>query len=159
MTFCKTNKVSLVAIGPEDPLANGIADVITKNNIPVFGPQKNAARIESDKDFAKSFMDKHNVPTARWKSFTDADKAKNFIKTADFPALVVKASGLAAGKGVVVAQNKQEACKAVDEILNEKKFGSAGEIVVIEELLEGEEVSVSNKVSLACHLSLVIAVF
>lgn len=88
-------------------------------------------------------MDRHQVPTARWDAFTNADDAKKFINTASFPALVVKASGLAAGKGVVVAPNKEVACLAVDDILTTKKFGNAGDVVVIEELLEGEEVSVS----------------
>lgn len=78
--FCKDNEVSLVAVGPEDPLANGIADTLTSHGISVFGPQKNGANIESNKDWAKSFMNRHGVPTARWKSFTDADEAKNFIK-------------------------------------------------------------------------------
>ncbi|XP_063917756.1 trifunctional purine biosynthetic protein adenosine-3 [Zophobas morio] len=140
--FCKQNDVSLVIVGPEDPLANGIADVLLADGIPVFGPSKNAARIESDKNWAKAFMDKHNIPTAKWKAFKNATEAKKFINNADFPALVVKASGLAAGKGVVVAENKEKACEAVDDILTEQKFGAAGETVVIEELLEGEEVSV-----------------
>ncbi|GJQ81754.1 hypothetical protein Trydic_g301 [Trypoxylus dichotomus] len=140
--WCKSNNILLVVVGPEDPLANGIADVLTSNGIYVFGPQKNAAKIESDKNWAKSFMDRHKIPTAKWKSFTSADEAKEFIKKADFPALVVKASGLAAGKGVIVASNKNEACAAVDDILVAKKFGSAGDTVVIEELLEGEEISV-----------------
>ncbi|KAJ8923320.1 hypothetical protein NQ315_001878 [Exocentrus adspersus] len=140
--FCKHNKVSLVVVGPEDPLANGIADVLLAEGINTFGPQKDAARIESDKNWAKAFMDRHNIPTARWKSFDNAKEAKDFICNAPFPALVVKASGLAAGKGVVVASNTSEACGAVDEILTDKKFGTAGETVVIEELLDGEEVSV-----------------
>ncbi|XP_045477658.1 trifunctional purine biosynthetic protein adenosine-3 [Harmonia axyridis] len=141
-TFCKRNEVAVVIVGPEDPLAKGIADFLKKSNIKVFGPCKNAARLESDKSWAKSFFDKHDIPTARWKSFNDPTEAKKFIMEAPFPALVVKASGLAAGKGVIVASNKKQACDAVDEILGEKKFGSAGETVVIEELLEGEEISV-----------------
>ncbi|XP_072386363.1 trifunctional purine biosynthetic protein adenosine-3 [Diabrotica undecimpunctata] len=140
--FCKDNQIDLVAVGPEDPLANGIADALLAAGIKVFGPQKDAAQIESDKNWAKAFMDKHQIPTARWKSFTNAQQAKNFINSAPYAALVVKASGLAAGKGVVVAKDKIEACRAVDEILGDKKFGSAGETVVIEELLSGEEVSV-----------------
>ncbi|XP_028145716.2 trifunctional purine biosynthetic protein adenosine-3 [Diabrotica virgifera virgifera] len=140
--FCKDNQIDLVAVGPEDPLANGIADALLAAGIKVFGPQKDAAQIESDKNWAKAFMDKHQIPTARWKSFTNAQQAKNFINSAPYAALVVKASGLAAGKGVVVAKDKTEACRAVDEILGDKKFGSAGETVVIEELLSGEEVSV-----------------
>lgn len=141
--WCKENKIDLVIIGPEDPLARGICDVLRKYGIQCFGPNKNGAQIEADKDWAKNFMIRHNIPTAKFKSFTNPDTAKEFIKTADFEALVVKASGLAAGKGVVVASNKQEACEAVDEILQNKKFGSAGSTVVIEEKLSGEEVSVS----------------
>jgi phosphoribosylamine--glycine ligase/phosphoribosylglycinamide formyltransferase/phosphoribosylformylglycinamidine cyclo-ligase len=141
-SFCKKNDVSVVIVGPEDPLANGIADALLANNIAVFGPSKNGAQIESDKNWAKAFMDKNDIPTARWQAFNDATQAKNFINNAGFAALVVKASGLAAGKGVVVAANKQQACDAVNEILTQQKFGTAGETVVIEELLEGEEVSV-----------------
>ncbi|CAH0563331.1 unnamed protein product [Brassicogethes aeneus] len=141
-SFCKSQNVSLVIIGPEDPLANGIADVLTSEGIPTFGPQKNAAQIESNKNWAKAFFDRHQIPTARWKSFENAKEAKDFINNAPWDALVVKASGLAAGKGVVVAASKKEACDGVDEILTGKKFGSAGETVVIEELLKGEEVSV-----------------
>ncbi|XP_050311309.1 trifunctional purine biosynthetic protein adenosine-3 isoform X2 [Anthonomus grandis grandis] len=142
VAFCRSHGVSLVAIGPEDPLANGIADVLVSEGVQVFGPKKNGAQIESDKDWAKAFMDRHGIPTARWKSFNSAEQAKKFINSAPFPALVVKASGLAAGKGVVVAATKEEACRAVDEILTDKKFGLAGETVVVEELLSGEEVSV-----------------
>ncbi|KAL1488872.1 hypothetical protein ABEB36_014667 [Hypothenemus hampei] len=140
--FCKSHNVSLVAVGSEEPLANGVADVLTIEGISVFGPLKRAAQIESNKDWAKAFMDRHGIPTAQWKSFTNATEAKTFINQAPFPAQVVKASGLAAGKGVVVASTKQETCNAVDEILSNKKFGAAGETVVIEELLSGEEVSV-----------------
>ncbi|VEN45085.1 unnamed protein product [Callosobruchus maculatus] len=140
--FCKNHEVSLVAVGPEDPLASGIADALTAAKINTFGPEKNAAQIESNKDWAKAFMDRHNVPTARWKSFSDPKEAKNFINNAPYAALVVKASGLAAGKGVVVAKNTKEACDAIDDMLTCKKFGAAGDTVVVEELLEGEEVSV-----------------
>lgn len=133
-------------MGPEDPLANGIADAFTSEGVACFGPGKDGARIEANKDWAKAFMDRHQVPTARWGAFTNAAEAKNYINSASFLALVVKASGLAAGKGVVVAPNKEAACLAVDEILTTKKFGSAGDVVVVEELLEGEEVSVSSNV-------------
>lgn len=132
----------MVAVGPEDPLADGISDVLKKEEILCFGPSKDGARIEADKNWSKAFMIRHNIPTARYESFTDPEKAKNFIRNAPFPALVVKASGLAAGKGVIVAKDKEEACAAVDEILGDRKFGAAGDVVVIEELLTGEEVSV-----------------
>lgn len=131
----------MVVVGPEDPLADGIADALSKRGVLCFGPSKDGARIEADKDWSKAFMVRHNIPTARYESFTDPEKAKRFIRNAPFPALVVKASGLAAGKGVIVAKNNEEACVAVDEILGDRKFGAAGEIVVVEELLTGEEIS------------------
>ena len=136
------NKIDLVAVGPEDPLADGIADALKEAGVKCFGPSKAGAKIEADKDWSKAFMVRHNIPTAKYESFTDAEKAKKFIRNAPFKALVVKASGLAAGKGVIVAKNVEEACAAVEEILGDKKFGSAGEVVVIEELLSGEEISV-----------------
>ncbi|XP_023936842.1 trifunctional purine biosynthetic protein adenosine-3 isoform X2 [Bicyclus anynana] len=141
-TWCKDNSIDLVVVGPEDPLANGIVDALQAKGIKCFGPTRAGAQIEANKDWAKKFMQKYQIPTARYKSFTDADAAKEFIRSAPYSALVVKASGLAAGKGVVVASSKQEACQAVDEILTEAKYGAAGEVVVVEELLEGEEVSV-----------------
>ncbi|CAK9796433.1 Trifunctional purine biosynthetic protein adenosine-3 [Anthophora plagiata] len=140
--WSKENKIDLVVIGPEEYLANGLADELKDAGIDCFGPQKAASRIEADKYWAKEFMDRYKIPTARWKGFVDADEAKKFVMNAPFPALVIKASGLAAGKGVIVAKDEQEACKAIDEILTNKKFGSAGESIVVEELLEGEEVSV-----------------
>lgn len=141
-SWSKENNISLVVVGPEDPLAGGISDVLRAHGVDCFGPSKTAARIESDKSWAKSFMDRHDIPTARWGAFTLADEAKSFIARASFPALVVKASGLAAGKGVVVASSQSEACKVLDSILTDHKFGTAGSTVVVEELLEGEEVSV-----------------
>ncbi|CAH1638034.1 unnamed protein product [Spodoptera littoralis] len=140
--WCKEHEIDIVVVGPEDPLANGIVDNLTPLGIKCFGPTKAGARIEADKDWSKSFMNKYQIPTARHKSFTDAAAAKEFINTAPYPALVVKASGLAAGKGVVVAANKEEACQAVDEILTDAKYGAAGQVVVVEELLEGDEVSI-----------------
>uniref|UniRef100_A0A1I8QFD9 Trifunctional purine biosynthetic protein adenosine-3 n=1 Tax=Stomoxys calcitrans TaxID=35570 RepID=A0A1I8QFD9_STOCA len=140
--WCKDNKIDLVIVGPEDPLAMGLGDVLQSAGIACFGPGLKGAQIEADKKWAKDFMLRHNIPTARYESFTDCDKAKEFIKKAPYKALVVKAAGLAAGKGVVVAPNIQTACQAVDEILGDKKYGSAGETLVVEELLTGEEVSV-----------------
>lgn len=130
----------MVIVGPEDPLSKGIVDVLNNSNIPTFGPRRAAAQLEASKHFAKSFMERHHIPTARWKSFTKTKDAKYYIEHANFPALVVKASGLAAGKGVIVAADVQEACQAVDEIFT--SFGEAGETIIVEELLEGEEVSV-----------------
>ncbi|CAH1773576.1 unnamed protein product [Owenia fusiformis] len=139
--WCKENKIDLVVVGPEDPLANGIADTLGAKGIPCFGPSAKAALIEASKEFSKSFMQRHNIPTARWSAFTETSKACEYINMADHDALVVKASGLAAGKGVIVAKDKKEACDAVKSILEDKTFGSAGQTVVIEELLVGEEVS------------------
>uniref|UniRef100_A0A8D0CIC0 Trifunctional purine biosynthetic protein adenosine-3 n=1 Tax=Scleropages formosus TaxID=113540 RepID=A0A8D0CIC0_SCLFO len=139
--YCKDHNVALVVVGPEVPLAAGIVDDLTAAGVLCFGPTARAAQLEASKSFSKSFMDRHSIPTARWSSFTDSQEACNFIQGAEFPALVVKASGLAAGKGVIVAGNKDEACQAVRDIMKDKAFGSAGETVVVEELLEGEEVS------------------
>ncbi|XP_031315022.1 trifunctional purine biosynthetic protein adenosine-3 isoform X2 [Camelus dromedarius] len=139
--FCKDEKIEFVVVGPEAPLAAGIVDNMTSAGVRCFGPTAEAAQLESSKRFAKEFMDQHGIPTARWRAFTKPEEACTFITSADFPALVVKASGLAAGKGVIVAKSKEEACKAVQEIMHDKAFGEAGETVVIEELLEGEEVS------------------
>lgn len=130
-----------MVVGPEDPLANGIVDELQKHNIKCFGPNKAGAEIEANKKWSKDFMIRHGIPTARFEAFTNAEHAKAYIRNATHKALVVKASGLAAGKGVIVAKDKEEACLAVDDILGDKKFGSAGDIVVVEELLEGEEVS------------------
>lgn len=141
--FATFNQISLIVVGPEAPLANGIADELS--GFHVFGPSKIGALIESNKDWAKAFMIRHNIPTASYKSFDNAELAKNFIKSKSFGGHVIKASGLAAGKGVIVATDENVACEAVDTILVQKKFGSSGETVVIEEKLIGEEVSVSNK--------------
>uniref|UniRef100_A0A8D0GZR7 Trifunctional purine biosynthetic protein adenosine-3 n=1 Tax=Sphenodon punctatus TaxID=8508 RepID=A0A8D0GZR7_SPHPU len=139
--FCKDQKIRLVVVGPEVPLAAGIVDNLTAAGVRCFGPTEKAAQLESSKSFSKAFMERHEIPTARWKAFTNPKEACNYIASANFPALVVKASGLAAGKGVIVAANKEEACRAVHEIMEDKTFGTAGETVVVEELLEGEEVS------------------
>ncbi|CAH2048229.1 unnamed protein product, partial [Iphiclides podalirius] len=140
--WCTDNSIDLVVIGPEDPLANGIVDALQEMGVRCFGPTKAGAEIEANKSWSKKFMVKYQIPTARFQSFTDAAAAKEYINSAPFPALVVKASGLAAGKGVVVAATGEEACRAVDEILTDAKYGAAGRTVVVEELLEGEEVSV-----------------
>ncbi|TDG46146.1 hypothetical protein AWZ03_007488 [Drosophila navojoa] len=140
--WCQLNEISLVVIGPENPLALGLGDVLQKAGIACFGPGKQGAQIEADKKWAKEFMLRHGIPTARYESFTDVNKAKKFIRSAPYAALVVKAAGLAAGKGVVVAANVEEACQAVDEILGQLIYGQAGATLVVEELLEGEEVSV-----------------
>ncbi|XP_062417482.1 trifunctional purine biosynthetic protein adenosine-3 [Pungitius pungitius] len=139
--FCKDHHVGLVVVGPEVPLAAGMVDDLTAAGVPCFGPSAKAAQLEASKSFSKAFMERHGIPTARYGSFTAAEEACSYIRTADFPALVVKASGLAAGKGVIVAGDREEACRAVMDIMKDRAFGSAGETVVVEELLEGEEVS------------------
>ncbi|KAM8904386.1 trifunctional purine biosynthetic protein adenosine-3 [Spinachia spinachia] len=139
--FCKDHHVGLVVVGPEVPLAAGMVDDLTAAGVPCFGPTAKAAQLEASKSFSKAFMERHGIPTARYGSFTAPEDACSYIRTADFLALVVKASGLAAGKGVIVAADKEEACRAVMDIMKDRAFGSAGETVVVEELLEGEEVS------------------
>ncbi|XP_047211318.1 trifunctional purine biosynthetic protein adenosine-3 isoform X2 [Girardinichthys multiradiatus] len=139
--FCKDHHVGLVVVGPEAPLAAGMVDDLMAAGVPCFGPSAKAAQLEASKSFAKAFMERHGIPTARYGSFTDPQEACSYIRSADFPALVVKASGLAAGKGVIVARDQDEACQAVMDIMKDRAFGSAGETVVVEELLEGEEVS------------------
>ncbi|PIK51511.1 putative trifunctional purine biosynthetic protein adenosine-3-lik e, partial [Apostichopus japonicus] len=154
-SWCHTNQINLVVVGPESPLAAGVVDVLNAAGVPCFGPTKAAAELEASKAFSKAFMDKYEIPTAKWKTFADVKAACKHIISAPYKALVVKASGLAAGKGVVVAKTKEEACSAVQDILQDKKFGSAGETVVIEEVLEGEEVSVlafSDGTTVACLL-------
>jgi phosphoribosylamine--glycine ligase/phosphoribosylglycinamide formyltransferase/phosphoribosylformylglycinamidine cyclo-ligase len=138
--WCLANQIGMVVVGPEDPLSKGIVDELTSQDIPVFGPRKAAAHLEASKHFAKSFMDRHGIPSAKWKSFEKPSEAKTFIQSANFPALVIKASGLAAGKGVIVAPDVKEACEAVDSI--SEAFGEASETIIVEELLEGEEISV-----------------
>ncbi|RWS17967.1 trifunctional purine biosynthetic protein adenosine-3-like protein [Dinothrombium tinctorium] len=142
LQWCNEHKPSLVVVGPEDPLNNGIANTLSSAGIPCFGPSKEAAQIECSKAFAKDFMLRHKIPTAEYKSFTDSKEAKKFVKNADFKALVVKASGLAAGKGVIVANDTNEVCEQIDLMLEQKVFGEAGNTIIIEELLEGPEVSV-----------------
>lgn len=130
----------MVIVGPEDPLCDGIVDSLSVAGIPTFGPTAKAARIESDKAFAKAFMQKYNVPTARYQSFKDPAAAKNYVQTTG--ARVIKASGLAAGKGVVVAQTEAEALQAIEDMMVKRIFGTAGDEIVVEELLVGDEVSV-----------------
>ncbi|XP_007904161.2 trifunctional purine biosynthetic protein adenosine-3 isoform X3 [Callorhinchus milii] len=151
--YCKDHNIGLVVVGPEAPLAAGIVDDLTAAGVKCFGPSAKAAQLEASKQFAKDFMDRHSIPTARWKAFTNPQEACSFIQSADFSALVVKASGLAAGKGVIVAADKAEACKAVQDILQDKAFGAAGETIVVEELLEGEEISClcfTDGITVAC---------
>ena len=138
--FLKDNQVDLVVVGPEAPLVAGLADVLNKAGIPVFGPSKAAAQLEGSKVFAKDLMKKYNIPTAAYGVFHKVDEAKDFIAQTGAP-IVVKADGLAAGKGVVVAMTTEEANAAVEDMLSGNRFGDAGSTVVIEEFMEGEEAS------------------
>lgn len=140
ISFLKDNQVDLVVVGPEAPLVAGLADVLNKAGIPVFGPSKAAAQLEGSKVFAKDLMKKYNIPTAAYGVFHKVDEAKGFISQTGAP-IVVKADGLAAGKGVVVAMTVEEANAAVEDMLSGNRFGEAGSTVVIEEFMEGEEAS------------------
>jgi len=136
----RDKKVDLTIVGPEIPLSQGIVNLFEKNNIPIFGPTQEAAEIESSKVFAKNLMDKYQIPTARYQVFEDYKQAQTYLQQQSFP-LVIKADGLAAGKGVLIVQDLSQAEKAISSIMRENKFGSAGRRVVIEEYLTGEEVS------------------
>ena len=140
INFLKDNQVDLVVVGPEAPLVAGLADVLNKAGVPVFGPSKAAAQLEGSKVFAKDLMKKYNIPTAAYGVFHKEDEAKKFIAQTGAP-IVVKADGLAAGKGVVVAMTIDEANAAVEDMLSGNRFGEAGSTVVIEEFMEGEEAS------------------
>ena len=138
--FAEANKIHLTVVGPEAPLAAGIVDVFRERGLKIFGPTKAAAQLESSKDFAKRFMARHKIPTAGFETFTDATAAHAYIDRQGAP-IVIKADGLAAGKGVVVAMDLAEAHAAIDDMLSGNKLGSAGARVVIEDFLDGEEAS------------------
>lgn len=140
VTFAWENKIDLTVVGPEAPLANGVVDVFAAHGLRIFGPSQAAARIEGSKAFAKDLMRKYGIPTAAYGVFNDAAAAGAYIKEQGAP-IVVKADGLAAGKGVVVAMTEAEALAAVDMIMRDAAFGAAGAQVVIEEFLTGEEAS------------------
>jgi len=138
--FCREKHINLVVVGPEAPLVAGIADFLEERGIMVFGPSAAAAKLEASKTFTKEICRRAGIPTAKAESFTKADEAKAYIKKQGAP-IVIKADGLAAGKGVVVAQSVEEALTAVDEMLIEKKFGEAGAEILVEEFLQGRELS------------------
>lgn len=142
--FCKKENIDLVVVGPEVPLADGLADVLRAQEIAVFGPSKEAAQIEGSKNFARNLMKKYGVPTPLFQSFTDAGEAKKYVRklAARGHKSVVKADGLAAGKGAIVTSSIEEADAAIDLCMVEKRFGDAGSLVVIEERLCGQELSV-----------------
>ncbi len=138
--FAQQEQVALTIVGPEAPLAAGIVDVFRERGLKIFGPSQKAAQLESSKDFAKAFMQRHGIPTAAYQTFSEAAAAHAYIDQQGAP-IVIKADGLAAGKGVVVAMTLDEAHGAVDMMLSDNRFGDAGARVVIEEFLEGEEAS------------------
>jgi len=138
--FCKEKQIDLVIVGPEVPLANGIADSLSAKGIRCFGPKQAAAQIEASKAFAKDFMARHHIPTARYATFTRVDEALHHLESIHYP-VVIKASGLAAGKGVMLPETVAEAKSTLKSILVDRAFGDAGDEVVIEERLVGQEVS------------------
>jgi phosphoribosylamine--glycine ligase len=139
--FVKKEKIDLTLAIPDDPLALGIVDLFKDEGLRIFGPTKKVAQLESSKAFSKQFMKRNNLPTALFEVFSDFDQAKKYIEGKSLP-IVVKASGLALGKGVIIAQSKNEAIKALEDILVKKVFGEAGNEVVIEEFLTGPEISI-----------------
>ncbi|MFZ1179985.1 MAG: phosphoribosylamine--glycine ligase [Herbaspirillum sp.] len=138
--FAEKEHVALTVVGPEIPLAAGIVNLFRARGLKIFGPTKEAAQLESSKDFSKSFMKRHAIPTAEYQTFSDVEAARAYIARKSAP-IVIKADGLAAGKGVVVAMTLEEAYSAVDMMLSDNRFGDAGARVVIEEFLAGEEAS------------------
>lgn len=139
--FAKENKVDLTIVGPEVPLVDGIVDKFEKENLKIFGPNKKCSMLEGSKAFSKEFMIKHDIPTAKYKEYMNLDEAISEIDSFGYP-VVIKADGLAAGKGVVIAKDKEEGIKGLKEMMSDKKFGIAGEKIVIEEFLKGIETSI-----------------
>ena len=141
LEFAQENEIGLTVVGPEQPLVMGIVDRFQEKGLRIFGPSARAAELEGSKAFSKNIMEKYSLPTAEYEIFTSHEKARRYFDKETGP-IVVKASGLAAGKGVILCRNAEEGLKAVDTIMKDKSFGSAGDEVVIEEFLEGPEVSV-----------------
>ena len=139
--FVKNNKIDLTVVGPEDPLSKGIVNYFESRGLRIFGPDRNSAQFESSKIFAKEFMKKYGIPTAEFEVFDNPDSAFDYISKHSSRPLVVKADGLCAGKGVLVCDNAEEAKNAVQQIMVKKEFGSAGDKIIIEERLSGEEAS------------------
>lgn len=138
--FAKESQIDLAVIGPEVPLAMGIVDELEKAGVKTFGPNKKCAQLEASKAFTKAFLDRHNIPTAGYKEFTDKEEILKSVGIYGYP-MVIKADGLAAGKGVVIAETEEEAVKAIEEMMGEKVFGAAGDKIVVEEYLTGIEAS------------------
>lgn len=140
LNFAKSEKIDFTVVGPEAPLVEGIVEEFEKNNLKIFGPSKSAARIEGSKIFAKELLYKYNLPTAKAEFFDSSKNAKKYLQRISFPA-VIKADGLAQGKGVMVCKGKKEAIFAVEEMMEKKIFGESGSRIIIEEFLEGKEFS------------------
>src|SRR4051812_37172435 len=138
--FAKENRVDLTVVGPDDPLAAGIVDLFTSEKLRVFGPNKSAARIESSKIFAKELMSSQKIATADARTFSDSSEALHYCERLKYP-VVVKADGLALGKGVVIAADAATARSTIDEMMNQGRFGDAGRQIIIEEFLQGSECS------------------
>ncbi|MEG2364164.1 MAG: phosphoribosylamine--glycine ligase [Terrisporobacter sp.] len=141
LQFAKENKIDLTIVGPEIPLVAGIVDVFEKEGLRVFGPNKKCAQLEGSKAFSKDFMIRHNLPTAKYKEYTNLEEAIAEIDEFGYP-VVIKADGLAAGKGVVIPENREDAIKTLKEMMSDYKFGHAGDKIVIEEFLSGVETSI-----------------
>ncbi len=141
VAFAKEKEIDLAVVGMDDPLVAGMVDALEAAGIRAFGPRKNAAIIEGSKAFSKDLMKKYDIPTAAYEVFTSAEDAKNYLETSKYP-IVLKADGLALGKGVLICNTKEEALAGVDELMLDKKFGSAGDTIVVEEFMTGREVSV-----------------
>ena len=141
VAFAKENKIDFTIIGMDDPLVGGVVDAFEAEGLKVFGPRKNAAILEGSKAFSKDLMKKYNIPTAAYENFDDPEKAIEYLKTAKMP-IVLKADGLALGKGVLICNTLEEALDGVKEIMEDKKFGTAGNTMVVEEFMTGREVSV-----------------
>lgn len=139
--FAVKEKIDFAIVAPDDPLAMGAVDILEEAEIKCFGPDKSAAEIESSKVFAKNLMKKYNIPTAEYEVFSEIDSAMEYVKTCKIP-IVIKADGLAKGKGVIIAMDRDSAISAIKEIMQDKKFGDSGNEIVVEEFLEGPEVSV-----------------
>ena len=139
--FAETEKIDLTVIGMDDPLVGGVVDVFEARGLRVFGPRKNAAILEGSKAFSKDLMKKYNIPTAAYETFDNPQEALEYLETAPMP-IVLKADGLALGKGVLICQTLEEARDGVKELMEDKKFGSAGDRIVVEEFMTGREVSV-----------------
>ncbi|VAX01327.1 Phosphoribosylamine--glycine ligase [hydrothermal vent metagenome] len=140
LQFAKSQNIGMTIVGPEAPLVLGLVDQFQQASLACFGPSQAAAQLEGSKTFSKEFLARHNIPSAAYQSFTEIDAAIHYIKSSQFP-LVIKADGLAAGKGVIIAENQQQAIAAVQDMLADNRFGEAGQRVVIEEFLTGEEAS------------------